>query len=85
MSVQAQILNLLLDLNEQIGLACLFITHDLAVVRQVSERVYVMHQGRIVEAGRTGDVLASPREEYTRALIESVPQSDPAWLTPATT
>ena len=84
-SVQAQILNLLLDLNEQIGLACLFITHDLAVVRQVSERVYVMHEGRIVEAGPTGDVLAAPREEYTRTLIESVPQSDPAWLAPANT
>jgi peptide/nickel transport system ATP-binding protein len=84
-SVQAQILNLLLDLNDQIGLACLFITHDLAVVRQVSERVYVMHEGRIVEAGATDDVLAAPREEYTRTLIESVPQSDPAWLTPANT
>jgi peptide/nickel transport system ATP-binding protein len=83
-SVQAQILNLLLDLNEHIDLACLFITHDLAVVRQVSERVYVMHDGRIVEAGPTAEVLASPREEYTRALIESVPQSDPAWLAPAT-
>jgi peptide/nickel transport system ATP-binding protein len=82
-SVQAQILNLLLDLNEQIGLACLFITHDLAVVRQVSERVYVMHEGRIVEAGATADVLAAPREEYTRTLIDSVPQSDPAWLAPA--
>jgi peptide/nickel transport system ATP-binding protein len=81
-SVQAQILNLLLDLNEQIGLACLFITHDLAVVRQVSERVYVMHKGRIVEAGPTADVLAAPREDYTRTLIESVPQSDPAWLAP---
>jgi peptide/nickel transport system ATP-binding protein len=81
-SVQAQILNLLLDLNERIGLACLFITHDLAVVRQVSDRVYVMHQGRIVEAGPTGDVLAAPREDYTRTLIESVPQSDPAWLAP---
>jgi peptide/nickel transport system ATP-binding protein len=81
-SVQAQILNLLLDLNEQIGLACLFITHDLAVVRQVSDRVYVMHEGRIVEAGPTSEVLAAPREEYTRTLIESVPQSEPAWLAP---
>jgi peptide/nickel transport system ATP-binding protein len=81
-SVQAQILNLLLDLNEQIGLACLFITHDLAVVRQVSDRVYVMHAGRIVEAGPTAEVLAAPREEYTRTLIESVPQSEPAWLAP---
>ena len=84
-SVQAQILNLLLDLNDQIGLACLFITHDLAVVRQVSERVYVMHEGRIVEAGPTAEVLAAPREEYTRTLIASVPQSDPAWLAPANT
>jgi peptide/nickel transport system ATP-binding protein len=82
-SVQAQILNLLLDLNERIGLACLFITHDLAVVRQVSERVYVMHEGRIVEAGTTGEVLAAPQAEYTRMLVESVPKSDPAWLAPA--
>jgi peptide/nickel transport system ATP-binding protein len=82
-SVQAQILNLLLDLNEKIGLACLFITHDLAVVRQVSDRVYVMHEGKIVEAGPTADVLAAPQEMYTRTLIASVPQSDPAWLAPA--
>ncbi len=84
-SVQAQVLNLLLELNERIGLGLLFITHDLAVVRQVSDRVYVMQDGRVVEAGPTADVLRDPSGSYTRHLLESVPRSDPGWLEPATT
>jgi peptide/nickel transport system ATP-binding protein len=81
-SVQAQILNLLTELRERLGVGYLFITHDLAVVRQVTDRVYVLHRGLVVEAGATEDVLSAPAHEYTRALIESIPQSTPTWLAP---
>jgi peptide/nickel transport system ATP-binding protein len=82
-SVQAQILNLLLDLNERLGLGYLFITHDLAVVRQVTDRLYVLHRGEVVESGGTEGVLDEPAHDYTKALIDSTPQSDPSWLAPA--
>jgi peptide/nickel transport system ATP-binding protein len=82
-SVQAQILNLLADLRRRLGLGYLFITHDLAVVRQVTDRIYVLYRGAVVEAGATEDVLSHPQHDYTRALIESVPQSHPTWLAPA--
>jgi peptide/nickel transport system ATP-binding protein len=72
-SVQAQILNLLLDLQAQRGLALLFVSHDFAVVQYVSDRVLVMYAGRIVEAGRTGDVFESPLHPYTRRLLAAVP------------
>jgi peptide/nickel transport system ATP-binding protein len=74
-SVQAQILNLLRSLQEELGLAYIFITHDLAVVRQVSDRIYVMHRGRVVESGLAADVLDSPADPYTVRLIDSVPQA----------
>ncbi len=73
-SVQAQILNLLLELRERRGLAYLFISHDLAVVRTMSRRVAVMHLGEIVEIGPADEVLARPRHPYTQALLAAVPR-----------
>ena len=80
MSVQAQILNLLINLRSERGLGYLFITHDLSIVRQVTERLYVMHGGRIVEFGPTEDVLSRPRDPYTATLLKSVPRPEPEWL-----
>ena len=76
-SIQAQILNLLKDLQQEFGLTYLFIAHDLAVVRAMSDRIAVMNQGRIVELGDAEEVYASPQEEYTQALLEAVPIPDP--------
>ncbi len=73
-SIQAQILNLFLDIRRELGLTCLFISHDLGVVRHVSDRVAIMYLGRIVELGATGDVYASPQHPYTQALMDSVPK-----------
>jgi peptide/nickel transport system ATP-binding protein len=77
-SVQAQILNLFARLRRELGLAYVFITHDLAVVRQVADRVYVLYRGEVVESGGVDDVLERPRHPYTIRLIESVPRTDPA-------
>ncbi len=79
-SVQAQILELLDDLRTESGTALLFVTHDLAVARQSTDRVYVMKGGHCVESGPTERVLTAPQDDYTRALIAAVPQDDPAWL-----
>ncbi|RLV65053.1 putative oligopeptide ABC transporter ATP-binding protein [Streptomyces sp. CBMAI 2042] len=76
-SVQAQILNLLADIREQTGVSYLFITHDLGVVRCVTDDVIVMRHGRVIEAGATADVLTAPRHPYTRLLLDSVPH--PGW------
>ena len=73
-SVRAQILNLLLDLQEERGVAYLFISHDLAVVRALADRMIVMDEGRIVESGGTEAVLVSPLSETTRSLIQAVPR-----------
>ena len=73
-SVQAQILNLLLDLQAQNGLSYLFISHNVSVVRHISDHVAVMHQGRIVEQGPAADVLNHPTQAYTRALMDAVPK-----------
>src|SRR4026209_872940 len=76
-SVQAQVINLLGDLQRTRRLAYLFIAHDLAVVRQLAHRIAVMYFGRIVELGPTDDVLSRPRHPYTQALLSAVPEPDP--------
>lgn len=72
-SVRAQILNLLEDLKEDLGLSYLFITHDLSVVRHSADFVYIMQKGKIVEEGETEEIFESPRERYTKELLEAIP------------
>jgi peptide/nickel transport system ATP-binding protein len=77
-SVQAQILNLLLQIGRDLEIAVLLISHDLAVVRAVCTRVAVMHQGRIVEMGSVEDVFGAPSHPYTAALLDALPSRSPA-------
>ena len=76
-SIQAQVINLLMDLQQQLKLTYLFIAHDLRLVRHISNRVAVMYLGKIVEIGRTTDIFDNPQHPYTRALLSAVPSLDP--------
>ncbi len=73
-SIQAQVLNLMMDLQEQFGLSYLFISHDLGVMRVITDRVAVIHLGRIVEEGPTNEVFDNPQHPYTQALVNAVPK-----------
>jgi oligopeptide/dipeptide ABC transporter ATP-binding protein len=77
-SVQAQVLNLMMDLRDQLRLSMLFISHDLGVIGQISSRVAVMYMGRIVEQAGTRTVLDHPLHPYTRALVAAIPKPDPS-------
>ena len=76
-SVQAQVLNLMKDLQQELGLSYLFISHDLAVVQYMADRIGVMYLGRIVEEGPASEVVKNPKHPYTKALIDSIPVPDP--------
>ena len=76
-SVQAVVLELLANLQHELGFACLFVSHDLAVVEQVASQVVVLRQGQVVEAGKTTQVLSDPSDPYTQALVAAVPVPDP--------
>ena len=76
-SVQAQVLNLLEDMKKEYGLTLIFIAHDLAVVKNVSDRVVVMYLGKICEVAKPDDLYANPAHHYTKALIDSIPEPDP--------
>jgi len=76
-SVQAQVLNLMMDLQEELGLAYVFISHDLSVVEHIADEVIVMYMGRVVERGPTKQIFTNPQHPYTRALLSSTPRIDP--------
>ncbi len=77
-SIQSQILNLLLDLQEQMGLSYLFIAHDLAVVKHISDRIAIMYLGQLMETGGADEIYEDPKHPYTRALIAAIPEPDPS-------
>ena len=77
-SVQARVLDLFARLQEELGFACLFISHDLAVVDLLADRIAVLHHGRVVEQGTGAEVLGDPKDPYTRRLLASLPVPDPA-------
>jgi peptide/nickel transport system ATP-binding protein len=74
LSVQAQVLNLILDLRDRHGIAVLLVSHDLKVIECVADRVGVMHRGRMIEIGATGELFERPRQDYTRALLAAAPR-----------
>ena len=73
-SIQAQVLNLIKKLQQDSGISMLFISHDLGVVRHISNRVAVMHEGKIVEIGLKNEIFEAPKHEYTRKLLSSTPR-----------
>ena len=75
-TIQAQILALLKEMNREFGTAILFISHDLRVIRSICSRVVVMHQGKMVESGNVREVMEAPQKEYTRRLLASIPRRD---------
>jgi peptide/nickel transport system ATP-binding protein len=77
LSIRAQVMNLFVKLHRDLGVACLFIAHDLALVRQATSRAYVMYLGKIVEEGSSAELYARPGHPYTRALLDSIPSADP--------
>ncbi|UVI36006.1 ABC transporter ATP-binding protein [Brevibacterium spongiae] len=79
-SVQAEIVALFARLREELDLSILFISHDLAVVKKLCERIYVIHHGRLVEENTTEAIFASPRDDYTKTLLEAIPSFDSAYL-----
>lgn len=76
-SIQSQILNLLGDLQEEMGLSYLFISHDMAVIHHICDRIAVMYNGKIVEEGSRDAIINAPKHEYTQALLSAVPEADP--------
>jgi oligopeptide transport system ATP-binding protein len=76
-SIRAQVINLLQDLQEERGVSYVFISHDLSLVRLIAHRIAVMYQGRVVEEGAPADIYSNPRDPYTRALLDAIPLPDP--------
>jgi oligopeptide transport system ATP-binding protein len=76
-SVQAQVINLLMDLQKELGISLLFIAHDIAVVRHIAQRIMVLYFGEVVEIGESAQVVEAPQHDYTKKLIASVPVPDP--------
>jgi ABC-type oligopeptide transport system ATPase subunit len=85
-SVRAQVLNLLLDIQDEMHVSYLFVAHDLAIVENIAHEVIVMQHGRIVETGPVAQVFAKPAQDYTKALLDAIPVADPrerTWGVPA--
>jgi len=77
-SIQAQIINLMMDLQEEFNLSIIFIAHDLSVVKHISDRIGVMYNGELVEINNTDDIFDNPRDDYTKELLRAIPQPDPS-------
>ena len=76
-SIQAQIINLMMDLQDEFNLSIIFIAHDLSVVKHISNRVGVMYQGKLVEINRTDEIFSNPENDYTKELLRAIPQPNP--------